>query len=171
LSRRAKLVGVTGQPLPDFHIPHLEKIEWMIETKGWALEVVAPLVDQSPPAPGCAYTLGFPSAFGFPEVVLFGLTPSAANGIVELVADCLRGGTEIPVGAELVGLLDGDLRCLFAPIEAPQGAAFQTAESWYRGEEFDVVQMLWPDRNGFLPYEVGFDQRLRSVQPVVGTLS
>jgi hypothetical protein len=23
--------------LPDFHIPHAEKIEWMIETNGWAI--------------------------------------------------------------------------------------------------------------------------------------
>ena len=28
--------------LPDFHIPHAEKIEWMIETKGWAVEPVQP---------------------------------------------------------------------------------------------------------------------------------
>ena len=25
--------------LPDFHIPHAEKIEWMIETEGWAIEI------------------------------------------------------------------------------------------------------------------------------------
>ena len=28
--------------LPDFHLPHAEKIEWMIETDGYALEVVRP---------------------------------------------------------------------------------------------------------------------------------
>ena len=27
--------------LPDFHIPHAEKIEWMVETHGWAMEPVA----------------------------------------------------------------------------------------------------------------------------------
>ena len=27
--------------LPDFHIPHMEKIEWMVETKGWAVETMA----------------------------------------------------------------------------------------------------------------------------------
>ena len=35
--------------LPDFHIPHAEKIEWMIETNGWALEPVAPRADTDPP--------------------------------------------------------------------------------------------------------------------------
>jgi len=31
--------------------------------------------------------------------------------------------------------------------------------------------LLYPDRNGFMPYETGFDQRMRLAQPVVGTLS
>jgi hypothetical protein len=30
-----------------------------------------------------------------------------------------------------------------------------------------VWQLLWPDRNGFLPDEVGFDQRLRFAQPIL----
>jgi len=31
-----------------------------------------------------------------------------------------------------------------------------------------VVQLLYPDRNGFMPYELGYDQRLRFAQPVIG---
>lgn len=160
--------AVTGQPLPDFHIPHLEKIEWMIETNGWALEVIPPQAEVQPPVPGAAHTLGFPAAFGFPEVIVVGLTPSTAHGIAELVADCLRGGTQIPIGVEVVGLLDGELRCSFVTSCPPDhGFGLDTADAWYRGDDFDVVQLLWPDRNGFLPYETGFDQRLRAVQPVL----
>jgi hypothetical protein len=33
-----------------------------------------------------------------------------------------------------------------------------------------MVQLLWPDRNGFLPTEAGFDQRVRGAQPVIGSL-
>ena len=155
--------------LPDFHIPHAEKIEWMIETNGWALEPVLPRTDTDPPVPGYAYTIGFPAAFGFPEVLLFGLTPVASNGLIGLVADMLRGGTDIPVGVELVGLFDNDLRCLFAPVDLEEWGAFTaTATAWYRGADYQVVQLLWPDRNGFLPTEAGFDQRVRPAQPVIG---
>jgi Domain of unknown function (DUF4262) len=155
--------------LPDFHIPHAEKIEWMIETNGWALEPVPPRTDTDPPVPGYAYTIGFPAAFDFPEVLLFGLTPVASNGLIGLVADMLRGGTEIPVGVELVGLFDNDLRCLFAPVDLAEWGAFtEVATAWYRGTHYQVVQLLWPDRNGFLPTEAGFDQRVRPVQPVIG---
>ncbi len=157
--------------LPDFHIPHAEKIEWMIETNGWALEPVEadPLTD--PPTPAYAYSIGMPAAVGFPDVAVFGLTPVAANGLVTLVADACRGGTQIPLGVELVGLLDNELRCCFAPIDTAEHAAlFATAAAWYRGEPFEIVQLLFPDRNGFLPYEAGYEQRMRFAQPIVGRL-
>jgi len=157
------------RPLPDFHIDHAEKIDWMIETEGWAVEPVAPVPDADPPQAGYTYTIGLPAHVGFPEVVVFGLAPVAARGLLGLVVDALAGGTEIPLGVELVGLFDNDLRSVFAPVDAGAvGGLFATAAAWYRGEPFDVVQLLYPDRNGFLPYEPGFDQRLRFAQPVVG---
>ena len=157
--------------LPDFHIPHAEKIEWMIETNGWALEPVAPDASTDPPTPAYAYTIGVPAAVGFPEIAVFGLTPVAANGLIGLVVDACRGGTEIPLDAELVGLLDNELRCRFAPIELHEwGPLFATATSWYRGGPFELVQLVYPDRNGFLPYEAGYDQRMRLAQPVIGTV-
>ena len=87
---------------------------------------------------------------------MFGLTPVAANGLIGLVADACRGGTEIPLGVELVGLLDNDLRCAFAPIDLDVWEPmFATAAAWYEGEPFSMVQLLLPDRNGFMPYESG----------------
>jgi hypothetical protein len=157
--------------LPDFHIPHAEKIEWMIETNGWALEPVAPRADTDPPTPAYAYTIGVPALVGFPEIALFGLTPAAANGLIGLVIDALRGGTEIPLAVELIGLLDNELRCLFAPIDVAElEPFFATATAWYRAAPYEMVQLLYPDRNGFMPYEVGFEQRLRLAQPVLGQL-
>ena len=154
--------------LPDFHIPHAEKIEWMIETDGWALEPVTPRADTDPPTPAYAYTIGLPALVGFPEIAVFGLTPVAAKGLLGLVVDACRGGTEIPIGVELVGLLDNELRCVFGAIDTDRfGAFFGTATAWYRGEPFSMVQLIYPDRNGFLPYESGFEQRLRYAQPVL----
>jgi Domain of unknown function (DUF4262) len=161
-----------GQPLPDFSIPHQEKIDWMVETAGWAIEPVPARIDVDPPVPGYAYTISFPQTFGFPEVLVFGLTPVAARGLLGLVADALRGGTEIPTGVEVVGLLDNELRCNFAPVDLEQwGALVTTATAWHRGHPFDLVQLIWPDRNGFLPYEPGFDTRVGHAQPVIATLA
>jgi hypothetical protein len=159
---------VVGVELPDFHLPHAEKIEWMIETDGYAVEPVPADVSVEPPRAGYTYTIGFPDHAQFPDVVVFGLRPVAAKGLLGLVADVRRGGAEIPLDVELVGLLDNDLRCRFATVDVLRwGELFTTAASWYRGESFEVVQLVYPDRNGFLPDEVGFDQRMRLAQPLL----
>lgn len=150
----------------------LDKIEWMIETSGWALQAVSPDSDSVPPTPGYAYSIGLPAAVGFADVAIFGLTPVAAKGLITLVADAARGGTDIPLGVEVIGLLDNDLRCMFAPIELQRwGAYFPTAISWYRQAPLEMVQLLYPDRAGFMPYESGYEQRMALAQPVIGTVS
>jgi Domain of unknown function (DUF4262) len=162
---------MTDGALPDFHIPLDEKISWMVETKGFAVEPVAARLDTDPPLAGYIYTIGFPEAFGFPDVVVFGLAPAAASGLLDLVASMLRDGTQIPIGVELTGLFDNDLRCVFAAVDLGQFAElFATGVAYRRGAPFDVVQLLWPDRNGFLPTEVGFDRTRVLAQPVIGDL-
>lgn len=167
---------MAGDPnLPDFKIPHAEKIEWMIETDGFAVEPVAPDPEATPPQAGYTYTIGFGdldphAAIG--DVVVFGLTPAAARGLLGLVADLVRGGTELPLDVEVVGLLDNELRARFAPVDLDRwGEMFTTATAWYQAEPYSMVQLIYPDRNGFLPYESGFDQRMRFAQPVIGTIS
>src|SRR4029077_15140385 len=92
---RPDLNGQNGpMELPDFHIDHSEKIDWMIETKGWALEAVSARPDLDPPAPSYAYSIGVPEAVGFTEIAVFGLAPAAANGLLQPVGDALRGGLE-----------------------------------------------------------------------------
>jgi len=160
----------SGPDLPDFRIPHGEKIEWMIETKGYAIEPVAARSDTDPPMPGYAYTIGLPELCGFPNVVVFGLTPVAASGLIGMVVDLVVAGTEIPIGVEVTGLYDNDLRAAFVTVDVGQWSGlFATGLAWHRGDEFDLVQLIWPDRNGFLPYEPGFDARMRHAQPVIGS--
>jgi hypothetical protein len=147
----------------------LDKVEWMVEHRGWAVEAVAPQVDTDPQVPGYTYSIGLPAAVGFPEVIVFGLTPSDASNLIELVVDLRRDGTEIPIGVEVTGLYDSGLRAAFAPVDVAEWIAlFPMAAAWYQDAAFEVVQLLWPDRNGFMPYEPGFAARVRPAQPVIG---
>jgi hypothetical protein len=155
--------------MPDRAMEHRDKIAWMIETRGWAIEPVAPHPETDPPSPGYAYTIGFEAAFGFPEVAIFGLTPVAANGLAGLVAEFLGGGTELPVGVLFTGLLDNDLRCALLPVDVAEHLdLFAAAVAWHGGSDFRVVQLVWPDRHGWLPWEPGFDAKLRLAEPVLG---
>jgi hypothetical protein len=151
---------------------HRDKIAWMIETRGWAIEPVSPDALTEPPSPAYAYTIGFETAFGFPEVAIFGLTPVAANGLAGLVAEFLAGGTGLPVGVLFTGLLDNELRCALLPVDVEVHAAlFAAAVSWHGGTDFRVVQLVWPDRSGWMPWEPRFDAKLRLAEPVLGQLA
>jgi hypothetical protein len=162
---------VSEDVFPDRAMEHDDKIAWMIESKGWAIEPVPPRPDADPPMPGYAYTIGLESSFGFPEVVLFGLTPAAASGLADLLVGLLADGVEIPVGAIFTGLFDNELRCALLPIDLDTYEdLFQVASSWHRGDEFRVLQLAWPDKNGWLPWESGFEHRLLFAQPVVGAV-
>lgn len=158
--------------LPDFHIPHNEKIEWMVETNGWAIESVpagSGELTAGVPMPTYSYTVNFPRACAMPEVVVLGLTPVACRGLFDLIADVCGSGQSIDIGSEIVGLFDGEQRAKFVPVDvAAHAQLFASAVGWHKGSAFGVVQLLWPDRNGFLPDEAGFDQRLRFAQPVLG---
>lgn len=150
---------------PDRSMALRDKYAWMIETTGWLLEPVAGDPSTDPPFPGYAYTIGFEQTFGFPEVVIVGLKPVAAKGLAGLIADLLAGGTQIPVGELFRGLYDGDLRAALLPVDVgATGAMFEGASAWYGEAPFRMVQLAWPDRDGWLPWEPGFDPALGAVQ-------
>jgi hypothetical protein len=160
-----------GDVFPDRSMEHRDKIAWMIEQSGWALEPVAARTDHDPPEPPYAYTVGMESTFGFPEIVVFGLTPVAARGLVGLVVDAVADGVQVPIGPPFVGLLDHDLRCALLPVDTEVHLdRFETAAAWHRRTSFRVVQLTWPDRQGWLPWEDGFDPTRRAAQPVIGVL-
>lgn len=150
---------------PDRSMALRDKLAWMIETSGWLLEPVAAELRTDPPFPGYGYTIGFEQTFGFPEVVIVGLKPVAAKGLAGLVADLLRGGTQIPVGEQFRGLYDGDQRAALLPVDVDaMGSMFESASAWYGAEPFRMVQLVWPDRTGWLPWEPGFDPAVAAVQ-------
>jgi hypothetical protein len=144
----ARMSAVTDS----LHIDHSEKIEFMIETDGSRLRQRLGSRNSIPPVGVTSYTIGLPAHVGFADVVVFGLTPVAAHGLIGMVAEVLHGGTEIPLRVELVGLLDNELRNCYAPVDLEEcGGLFATAAAWYPSEAFEMVQLLYPDCNGFLP--------------------
>jgi len=159
---------------PDRDMSHHDKVEFMLEREGWAMDSVPADVTMDPPIPRYAYTIGFEDRFEFPELCLFGLAPVACRGLFGLVADALAGGTELPVGAAFIGLLDGGQACAFLPVEASSAVSMFPSLAEHhtlRGEAADesaMVQFAWPDPAGNLPWEEGFADHLAPVQLLLG---
>lgn len=162
---------MTGDDVfPDRDMSHRDKVVFMLEREGWALDAVPPRADLDPPFPRYAYTIGFEDRFGFPEVCVVGLSPVACRGLFDLVADALAGGTDLPIGAAFVGLLDGEQPCALLPLDpATSVDLFPSLAEHHElaGEApdaFQMVQLTWPDGAGVLPWEPGFAVELAPLQ-------
>ena len=86
---------------------HEEKLAWMLYNHGWGIEPVAPSSQEDLRA-AYSYTFGLESLVGHPELVIFGLAPVAARGLLDLIVNHLRLGGTIPVGEIFTGLLDNE---------------------------------------------------------------
>ena len=167
-------LGMADDVFPDRDMSHRDKVEFMLEREGWAMDAVPAMIEIDPPLPRYAYTIGFEDRFGFPELCIFGLTPVACRGLFGLVADALAGGTVLPIGAAFIGLLDGGQPCAFLPVEVATSVSMFPAlleHHQLRGEtctDFSLVQFAWPDPAGNLPWELGFADHLAPVQLLLG---
>mgnify|MGYP001278022622 FL=1 len=151
---------------PDRDMDHDDKIAWVVETNGWCAEPVAAMED--PPTPGYTYTIGFETSYDHPEIVIFGLQPVMARGLIEMLAVHIDAGGVIPDGM-FVGLLDNDLPAAMLPVDMEEHAAlFAGATRFHGRDDYRVCQFVWPDRNGKMPWDEGYDNRLRLAQPVIG---
>ncbi len=166
---------MTGDDVfPDRDMSARDKIEFMLETEGWAMDAVRARLETDPPLPTYSYTVGFEDRFGFPEVCIFGLKPVACRGLFGLVADALAGGTELPIGAAFIGLLDGGQPSAFLPVDSAGAVGMFPNLAEHRSlagapaDSFRLVQFAWPDRAGNLPWEDGFDPALASAELLLG---
>ena len=159
---------------PDRDMSHRDKVEFMLEREGWAIDAVAARDDPDAPIPRYAYTIGFEDRFGFPELCCFGLAPVACKGLFDLVADALAGGTDLPIGAPFVGLLDGDQPCALLPVDAAAAVGMFPSLAEHRtlaghdAASFEMLQLAWPDGNGVLTWEPDFTPALAPVQLLLG---
>ncbi len=159
---------------PDRDMSHRDKILFMLEREGWAMDTVGPSGTEDAPIPRYAYTIGFEDRFDFPEVVVFGLAPVACRGLFDLLVDALAGGTQLPIGPPFVGLLEGDQPCALLPVDVSEAAGmFPSLLEHHRSagepeDAFSMVQLAWPDGAGALPWEDRFDPSLAPVQLLLG---
>lgn len=159
---------------PDRDMSHRDKVEFMLERWGWAMDSVPGQPHPEAPIPRYAWTIGFEDRFGFPEVCCFGLSPAACQGLFVLVADALAGGTELPIGAAFIGLLDGGQPCALLPVDAAASAGMFPSLAEHHElagraiDGFSMVQLAWPDPAGNLPWEPSFAPDLSPVQLLLG---
>jgi hypothetical protein len=139
-----------GDPKDGRLIAEYER-RWMRQTRaavrenGWA----AVTVDEWPPF---SYTIGLWHV-GHPELVIYGLEPEQAVGLLGTVADGIcRAGVALDDGD---GLTVGDWEFKAVPIPGP-GEVVIKANDYFRRrprESVPALQLVYPDVHGVWPWD------------------
>ena len=86
-------------------------------------------------------------------------------------SSCCATASQVPVGHLFAGLLDNGLRSALLPLEGDEWKVlFGAATDWYGDAPYRLVQLAYPDPDGWMPWEPGFDPHRALSQPVIGSL-
>lgn len=117
--------------------------------------------------PGWSYTVGLNEVLGCPELIVIGLKPDVAHSLLNECAGRLQKGIRLHEGGRVDGLLS-NVTCEFRGVEKRWIRQTMGYAVWfYRGDEFDVLQCVYPDLNDRFPWDNDFDKTWRSRQPLL----
>jgi hypothetical protein len=120
--------------------------------------------------PPVVFTIGG-AAQGEPDLVAFGLPARIAQGLLNSAFQALRGTWPHQENKRISGAIDGfaiGVRDV-SQSNVLQHTMFLTAVfNARRGHaQTPIVQILWPDKNGLLPFERGCDPATARIQRIV----
>ena len=131
------------------------------EEHGWFVNMIA----EDSEGPGFAYSFGLYEEFQHPEIITFGLDSEVMHRIINNAGDQVRKGVEFRDG-DLTGELLEGYKCAFRRIHPSQYHETCSWAVWFYGSlESPVLQLFWPDKRNRFPWDEGFTESLRNLQP------
>ena len=147
-----------GMSAPD------RKVLTDIREHGWH---VVKVFDEEEPEYGFAFTVGLPTTFGHPELLVVGMRLELMHVLLNNLGEELRGGRRFEAGMEHDGVLEG-FRCCFREVSRDWYRDYLGYACWYhQGDAFEVLQLVWPDLENRLPWHPAATQAFRAQQPVL----
>lgn len=117
--------------------------------------------------PAFAYTIGLYETYEHPEIVCIGLEPELLGEVLNNAGYLIEKGYNLETGCAYADFLE-DFDVEFIKVSKEYYSDYFGYARWYYEEwDFPVLQLVWPDDNGVLPWKEGFDPDLKFVQPLL----
>jgi hypothetical protein len=152
LRERRRQTGLSPQWDPP--VPMREVAE-EVSAAGWSVQA-APGNDVTPP---WAYTVGLWASHQSPELVIAGLPAAQMTAIMSAVAERIAEGTLQSVTSAIDGICPCPLTV--RPVHASwrETSVFSVSDRYYGYVRPRYLQVVWPDRRGRFPGQLGFAGR------------
>ena len=115
--------------------------------------------------PGFSYTTGFWLKFRFPEMILFSTSRETAHNTFWHIYRELEAGQRLPVG-EPTGEIFENAAAVLLPVALEHYQSHLGWNRWFYGnDDFECLQLVFPDRGGEFPWMSGSSADFRTAQP------
>lgn len=149
--------------LPEPTDDHDRKL--LADVKGHGWHVIGVAEDEEGPA--FAYSIGLQHTFGHPEVIVFGLDVRLMHQMLNGIGEQIRSGQRFEHLDEASDVLDG-FNVAFRSVDEKHFQEYLGYARWfYQGDDFPVLQCIWPDGQGRFPWHPEFPKALTTRQPVL----
>jgi hypothetical protein len=125
-------------------------------------------IEEDEDGPGYSFSVGLTRTLGVPELFIMGQKPQTAQGMINRAGELIREGRRLTAGERAEGILEGYPVALVAVDERHYREYFGYARWLYRGNNFPVLQIVWPDRSGHFPWDEGYPAPLFWRQRILG---
>jgi hypothetical protein len=117
--------------------------------------------------PGWSYTVGLTDLLGCPEIIVIGLKNEVAHWLLNECSRRLQAGVKVENGSRVEELLV-TVECEFRSVERKWLKQTMGYAVWfYGGDDFEVLQCVYPDHVNRFPSEADFDSEWRARQPLL----
>ncbi|NVK57904.1 MAG: DUF4262 domain-containing protein [Alteromonadaceae bacterium] len=126
------------------------KISKNIKTHGWQFQYV---FDENEKLPSFAYSIGFEESYSHPEIMIFGLSKDVMHSLLSNLASDIKNGVSFRSNEKVKDILNGNFEVMFKRMKPEFLSEYAGAAKDYYQKPFEVLVMLWPDKNNVLPCE------------------
>ncbi len=115
--------------------------------------------------PGFSYSTGFWISSHQPELIMFSMKPEIVHEVFWSLFGAGDAIRTLPVGTR-TDTIFANLPAYAFPVAEKFYSDYLGWSRWfYGGNNFPCLQIVWPDRGGVFPWEVGFDTDFERAQP------
>jgi len=137
-----------------------------IESVGW--HVLKVLEDEK--GPGFAYSVGLFKTYQHPEIIIIGLKLDLAHLLINNISEEVKKGKRYQPEQLYTDILD-DFKCLMLNVHKEHYHQYVGYVKWYyAGNNFPLMQCLYPTVKGIYPWENEWPEDLRNLQPILGDI-
>ena len=130
---------------------------------GWQIS----MIESDGYNPSFAYTIGLVKTFGHPELIVFGLDTRLMDELLNIAGDLIKNGQNIQLNKDYNNFLE-NYNCQFIGVHKDYYSDYLGYCTWFNnGINFDVYQLVWPNKKGNFPWNKGDDERFDFRQPLL----